>query len=289
MKSKQLGHPFFSIVIPTLNEEKYLPLLLKDLAKQTNQDFEVIHVDGNSEDLTRELAQKFRHKINISTHTTNVRNVSFQRNFGAKKSIGKWVLFMDADNRLPSFFLDGIKYQLAKNKDVDVFTTWVDIEGYKSLNLPIKRTLNLALELFKSIGKEWSLGALIGIKKKLAKKYKFDEKQKVAEDAIFIKLLVNNGYIFEIFREPMYYYSIRRLQTEGTLKVARSSTRMALNFIQGKDFQDDDFNYKMEGGSSYQIKNNSTLSYIQEYISSASIQQLKQAQKLLRNLRRWGI
>ncbi|MBD3279206.1 MAG: glycosyltransferase, partial [Candidatus Pacebacteria bacterium] len=33
--------PFFSIVIPSLNEEKYLPNLLQDLANQTWKDFEV--------------------------------------------------------------------------------------------------------------------------------------------------------------------------------------------------------------------------------------------------------
>jgi len=44
--------PFFSIIIPCLNEEKSLPLLLKDLAGQTLQDFEVIVVDGQSQDKT---------------------------------------------------------------------------------------------------------------------------------------------------------------------------------------------------------------------------------------------
>jgi len=44
--------PFFSIIIPALNEEKYLPHLLDDLTKQTFRDFEVILVDGNSSDAT---------------------------------------------------------------------------------------------------------------------------------------------------------------------------------------------------------------------------------------------
>ena len=43
---------FFSIIIPALNEAKYLPHLLDDLSDQTFQDFEVIIVDGNSNDQT---------------------------------------------------------------------------------------------------------------------------------------------------------------------------------------------------------------------------------------------
>ena len=48
-----------SIVIITLNEEKRIGRLLEDLTKQTHQNFEVIVVDSNSEDSTREVAQAY--------------------------------------------------------------------------------------------------------------------------------------------------------------------------------------------------------------------------------------
>ncbi|MFH1244651.1 MAG: glycosyltransferase, partial [bacterium] len=51
--------PFFSLIIPALNEAKYLPLLLDDLSKQTFLDFEVIVVDGNSDDQTVAKAKSF--------------------------------------------------------------------------------------------------------------------------------------------------------------------------------------------------------------------------------------
>jgi len=54
--------PFFSIVIPTLNEEKYLPNLLNDLTKQKEKDFEIIVVDGKSEDRTIDIAIKYKKK-----------------------------------------------------------------------------------------------------------------------------------------------------------------------------------------------------------------------------------
>ena len=55
--------PFFSIIIPSLNEEKYLPLLLEDLSQQTFKSFEVIIIDGKSEDKTIELAKTFNKKL----------------------------------------------------------------------------------------------------------------------------------------------------------------------------------------------------------------------------------
>ena len=41
-----------SIIIPTLNEEKYIGKLLECLVNQTYTDFEVIVVDGGSKDKT---------------------------------------------------------------------------------------------------------------------------------------------------------------------------------------------------------------------------------------------
>jgi glycosyltransferase involved in cell wall biosynthesis len=47
----------FSIVIPTLNEEGFIGGILEDLAQQDYTDFEVIHVDGKSEDRTCQIVE----------------------------------------------------------------------------------------------------------------------------------------------------------------------------------------------------------------------------------------
>src|SRR5258705_12413818 len=98
--------PFFSVIIPALNEEKYLPLLLQDLADQSTQDFEVIVIDGRSTDKTVENTLKFKKKLpSLTILSSKIRNVSVQRNLAAQKSNGKYLLFNDADNRLPKDFL----------------------------------------------------------------------------------------------------------------------------------------------------------------------------------------
>jgi glycosyltransferase involved in cell wall biosynthesis len=90
---------FFSIVIPTLNEEVYLPKLLQDLTHQTQKSFEVIVVDGKSEDNTKEIALSFAKKLPLRFFSTPTRNVSFQRNYGSQKAKGEYLLFLDADAR----------------------------------------------------------------------------------------------------------------------------------------------------------------------------------------------
>src|SRR3989339_724465 len=116
--------PFFSIIIPALNEEKYLSLLLSDLSNQTLRDFEVIVVDGKSEDKTVKIAKSFSDKLpSLEVVSSNVRHVCTQRNLGSKKASGKYLIFSDADNRLPEFFLVGIKYKI-ELLNADLITPW---------------------------------------------------------------------------------------------------------------------------------------------------------------------
>jgi glycosyltransferase involved in cell wall biosynthesis len=281
--------PFFSIIIPTLNEEVCLPLLLEDLSKQSYSNFKIIHVDGNSDDNTIKYIQKFKKDLDLTTINTDIRNVAHQRNLGIEKATGEWILFMDADNRLEPFFLDGIRYKIAKESQTDIFTTWVSISEDKSLNQSIERTINFALELGKIVGKEWSLGAMIGVKRKLlTKKLYFDVKQKVGEDGIFLKKIIDSGNKYSIFRDPKYTYSVRRLNSEGTITVARTGARLALHYFQGKDFSENNFGYKMEGGSSYTDNTFATDLTLKSFFKNATKKQLQQAKELFKYLTKVG-
>ena len=54
-----------SIIIPTLNEEKYLPLLLSSIKKQNFNDYEIIIADAGSDDKTLEIVKNYNCKIKI--------------------------------------------------------------------------------------------------------------------------------------------------------------------------------------------------------------------------------
>lgn len=69
--------------------------LLKSIQKQTYQGWEIIVVDNNSKDLTKKVALKFTNKVFDKGPER-----SAQRNFGAKKAKGSFLLFLDADMRL---------------------------------------------------------------------------------------------------------------------------------------------------------------------------------------------
>lgn len=278
-----MSKPIFSIVIPTLNEEKFLPKLLDDLKKQTfpKDLFEVIHIDGESEDQTVNKAKEFANDLNLKSFTAKKRNVAYQRNLGGEKSKGTWILFMDADDRLPKYFLDGIKYQLAKNPETKVFTTWSQPKSLTTIEGSITRILNLGIELYNSSGKPSAFGAMIGVERSYFEKVKFDETQKFMEDTFFVQSVSEAGGEFKIFKEPRYVFSLRRFEKEGTLKFVSNGALMQLKYLQGKDFKDDD-SYKMVGGSYYDQIGPSFFRNVISQVRKMPMQQLKLTRNILK-------
>ncbi len=84
--------PEISIVIPSLNEEKYIGKAMQGLRRQTFKDYEIIVVDNFSTDRTREIAKKYAKIIKDKR-----KGVGLARNIGARAAKGRILFFMDAD------------------------------------------------------------------------------------------------------------------------------------------------------------------------------------------------
>ena len=84
-----------SIIIPTIDEAKNLPLLLSDLSI-IQKEGEIIIVDGGSEDKTIDIANIHGAKV----YKSKERNRGLQLNTGAKNAKGNWLIFLHADTRL---------------------------------------------------------------------------------------------------------------------------------------------------------------------------------------------
>lgn len=230
--------PFFSIVIPALNEEKYLPLLLSDLSKQTFKDFEVIVVDGKSEDKTVEVAKSFNKTLpKITIFTSNRRHVCTQRNLGARKATGEVIIFSDADNRLPVYFLSGIKYKIELH-DADLITPWFKPDKSTPSNDTIATGMNLGLELQKTLSNPMMLESLIAIKKQSFHKVEgFDESVNYAEGRQFATSVLTQNLKWIIVKDPTYRFSFRRFRKFGILKLMKNTTTLGLSNLLGNDYK----------------------------------------------------
>lgn len=118
-----------SIIVITLNEEKRIGRLMEKLSVQTHQEFEVIVVDSNSEDNTREVAQAYESALpNLTVHHMETRGVSLSRNTGASLAQYNRILFLDADVSLPRNFLAKALYELDE-KRLEVAGVYMSSKG----------------------------------------------------------------------------------------------------------------------------------------------------------------
>lgn len=91
-----MAKPVVSVIIPTYNESHIINRLLKSIKIQTYKNVEIIVVDDDSTDGTASIARKLSNKV----YKRDKAERSVQRNYGASKSKGKYLLFLDADMEL---------------------------------------------------------------------------------------------------------------------------------------------------------------------------------------------
>lgn len=237
---------YFSVVIPCLNEEEYLPRLLHNLSRQTYRHFEVYVVDGSSEDNTPSLVTDYPANYPLKLITTTKRNVSYQRNLGAHQSSGPVLVFFDADTQIPKNFLEKIHHAF-ETKRPHLLTTWMAADSHRAADQLVATGSNLLIEIGRIVGVVGSFGAMIAIKRGVFDDIGgFDEQTKFSEDRQIVQTAVDYNYQFIILQKPKFIYSLRRFRSEGTLEALLDSIRANLE-IASNGFHTEKINYPMGG------------------------------------------
>lgn len=202
-----------SIIIPTLNEEKYLPRLLQNIKRQNFSDYEIIVSDGNSEDKTKEIASAENCVLLVDENRSPAR----QRNKGAAAAKGDTLLFLDADTELSDELLVKV-YTEFKRRNLSVAGFYLHFNSkkfiYRLFELFYHSTCWLGQYFFPA-----SVG--VGI---LASKTKhdqikgFDESIFIGEDYDYINRLSKLGR-YRMIKSAFLYFSVRRLEKEGVIRV----------------------------------------------------------------------
>lgn len=110
-----IGVIVISVILPTLNEGKYLDRTLQAIKSQRyDGEVEIIVSDSRSEDDTQRIARRHGAKVVVSER----RGPAVGRNRGAQAAKGDILVFMDADTAPSENLLARINAVLEKRKDV---------------------------------------------------------------------------------------------------------------------------------------------------------------------------
>lgn len=100
-----------SVVILTFNSEKYISACLDSIFSQNGEGLEVIVVDNNSKDKTKEYVRNHRGRPVLIENQKNF-GPCRGRNIGIKQSRGEWVLTLDCDITLGKGFFKNVERRL---------------------------------------------------------------------------------------------------------------------------------------------------------------------------------
>lgn len=248
--------PAFTVVIPTLNEEHHLPYLLSDLAAQSFKDFEVIIVDGKSEDKTEQKAKKFAKDFeNLTILISEKRNVAHQRNLGAQKAKSDWLIFLDADTRVPSYFFQGIKFKVELHQP-DILSSWFKPDTSNKRDQATAFLADLYMDLSKTTDKPTILESFLCVSKPAFNKLKgFNDKFHWGEGGDLMERATKKNLKYIFVREPRYTFSFRRMRKQGSLTMIRKVAELELKRLVGSKVSQKRVKnlYPMEGGTYFEL------------------------------------
>ncbi len=200
-----------SIVIPTLNEEKYLPNALQSLEKQSWVDLEIIVADANSQDATQEIARSAGCLVVPGGRPAEGRNA------GARHASGEFILFLDADVTLAPTFLEELLQKVQKKK-LDVasgFITPVTNRIFDKIMVATSNVWHCAIQYFYPHASGFYIIARKSLHEKIGG---FDEELFLTEDHDYVIRAARHGK-FRYLWKPRVKFSVRRLDKEGRWKL----------------------------------------------------------------------
>lgn len=106
--------PFFTIVTPTLNSEKYLEECIKSVENQSFTDWEHVFIDSYSTDKTMQIIKSYkkRHPKKVFVYQYPKAGISDAFNKGIHNSKGKYINFLGSDDLLEKEALKIIYYKM---------------------------------------------------------------------------------------------------------------------------------------------------------------------------------
>lgn len=201
-----------SIIIPTKNEEKYLPILVESIKKQTFRDCEIIVADNDSADSTRLVAERFGCRV------TGGGLPGAGRNKGAKIAKGEIFLFLDADVILPrEDFLERALEEI-KNKNLCVAVPISEFISNRLADKALSKLWKIWVISASKFSPSAGAACIFVFRAAHGKIQGFDEKIALGEDTDYIYRL-SKICKFGILKSIIIKVSPRRLRKVGYLKV----------------------------------------------------------------------
>ena len=188
-----------SVVMPYYKKRKYIKSSIQSVLKQTYKNFEIIIIydDTNLDDLKYILEiKRLDKRIRVLRNKEN-KGVGLSRNYGIKKSRGKFIAFLDADDIWHPLKLS-TQIEFMINNNFSITHTSYNIINEKNKKVGTRFAKNLK---FSDLIRSCDIGlSTVIIEKKLLDNLNFPN-LRTKEDYVLWLQLTKKGYEFKAFDE----------------------------------------------------------------------------------------
>ena len=226
-----------SIIIPTYNEEEYLPKLLESIKAQDFTDYEIIVADAQSNDNTRKIAEDYGCVV-VDGGLPGI-----GRNRGAAVAQGEILLFLDSDLELTENYLSNVIKEF-EGENLGIAITQMTPLSKKARDKYLHELANwfmIAVENIKPHGA--GCYGIISRKELHDECNGFDENLTFGEDTDYIERLAEISE-FKVLRHAKIGVSTRRLEEEGLYTLLKQYGKSTVNDFRGKRTSAEDLGYE---------------------------------------------
>lgn len=203
-----------SVIVPCYNYGVFIAECLNSIKSQTFKEWECIVVDNASTDNTKDVVKKFVDEDNRFKYIfTEVKGVSHARNLGVSQSSGKYILPVDADDKIHPALIEKALSVHESNEQIMVVYSDAELFGNSS------GTWILPEYSFKSLLIENSIFCTAMYKRvdfDKVKGYNENMKEGFEDWDFWISMLVGGGKVYKI-PEVLFYYRIRENSRNSSL------------------------------------------------------------------------
>jgi len=193
------------IILPNYNKGHFLKETIDSVLSQTYKNWNLIIIDDNSNDISRNILEKFNSKNIIKILLKKNKGVSFCRNLGIRLSKGKYISFLDADDYWSQNKLKEQVFFMEESNHVFTYTNYTPfiIKNNKKI---FKKQITAPNSFnFDQFVKNTSIGmSSVIIKRSILGAIRFP-KVKICEDYYFKCQILKKNIAIKFNKNTMFY------------------------------------------------------------------------------------
>ncbi|MDD2797793.1 MAG: glycosyltransferase family A protein [Bacteroidales bacterium] len=217
-----MEHPFFSVVIPLYQKEKFISRAIDSVVFQTYRYFELLVVDDGSTDNGPKIVSHYKDKRIRLIHQEN-QGVSAARNRGILEAKSDYIALLDADDRWEPDFLLEMKNLIDSYPDCGWYSSKrINYYKHKKKELSYSNISKGVVDDFFKIAVDNDIvhsSSIVVPKQVFQKIGGFDTNVKTGEEDFVMWTKIAANYKVCYTDRPLTWYFFDELNLENRLKV----------------------------------------------------------------------